>query len=158
MNTQRSWTHYITDNFSYKLVALFISLILWLTILGRRDFVLSKRIDIELRTSPQQVVVAQTSDNIRVKVSGPRAALKKFMDNPQTESILVDISERGEGLLDIDIPVNKIEVPMGVRILGVRPNVIRAEIAKRKEAAPSGSSGAASGAASDSKADSTKEQ
>lgn len=129
---KKQWTSYITENFSYKMVALFISLILWLTILGRRDFVLSKKIDIELQTSPQQVVVAQTADNIRVKVSGPRAALKKFMDNPQTQSILIDISERGEGVLDIDVPLGKIEVPMGVRVLGVRPNVIRAEVTSKK--------------------------
>jgi YbbR domain-containing protein len=133
MMTQRSWTHFITDNFSYKMVALFISLILWLTILGRQDFVQSKRIDIELHTDPGHMVVAQTSDNIRVKVSGPRAAVKKFMDNPHSESIVIDISEKGEGLLDIDIPVNRIEVPLGVRILGIRPNVIRAEVANKKE-------------------------
>jgi len=130
---RKPWTSYVTENFSYKMVALFISLILWLTILGRRDFVLSKKIDIELQTGPKQVVVAQTADNIRVKVSGPRAALKKFMDNPQTQSILIDISERGEGVLDIDIPLNKIDVPMGVRILGVRPNVIRAEVSTKSE-------------------------
>lgn len=131
--TKKPWTSYVTENFSYKMVALFISLILWLTILGRRDFVLSKKIDIELQTNPKQVVVAQTADNIRVKVSGPRAALKKFMDNPQTQSILIDISERGEGVLDIDVPLNKIEIPMGVRILGVRPNVIRAEVSAKSE-------------------------
>jgi YbbR domain-containing protein len=79
------------------------------------------------------MVVAQTADNIRVKVSGPRAALKKFMDNPQTQSILIDISERGDGVLDIDVPLNKIEVPMGVRVLGVRPNVIRAEVTTKQE-------------------------
>lgn len=134
---KKPWTSYVTENFSYKMVALFISLILWLTILGRRDFVLSKKIDIELQTGPKQVVVAQTADNIRVKVSGPRAALKKFMDNPQTQSILIDISERGEGVLDIDVPLNKIDVPMGVRILGVRPNVIRAEVSSKTEAKPS---------------------
>jgi len=134
--TKKPWTSYVTENFSYKMVALFISLILWLTILGRRDFVLSKKIDIELQTGTQQVVVAQTSDNIRVKVSGPRAALKKFMDNPQTQSILIDISQRGEGVLDIDVPLNKIEVPMGVRIMGVRPNVIRAEVAAKAEPKP----------------------
>lgn len=130
---KKPWTSYVTENFSYKMVALFISLILWLTILGRRDFVLSKKIDIELQTGPKQVVVAQTADNIRVKVSGPRAALKKFMDNPQTQSILIDISDRGEGVLDIDVPLNKIDVPMGVRILGVRPNVIRAEVSTKPE-------------------------
>ena len=133
MMPKKPWTSYITENFSYKMVALFISLILWLTILGRRDFVLSKKIDIELQTAPNQVVVAQTADNIRVKVSGPRAALKKFMDNPQTQSILIDISERGSGVLDIDVPLGKIEVPMGVRVLGVRPNMIRAEVSNKAE-------------------------
>ncbi len=130
---KKQWSSYITENFNYKMVALFISLILWLTILGRRDFVLSKKIDIELQVGPKQVVVAQTADNIRVKVSGPREALKKFMDNPQTQSILIDISGRGEGVLDVDVPLNKIEIPMGVRVLGVRPNVIRAEVANKLE-------------------------
>lgn len=130
---KKSWTNYFTENFSYKIVALFISLILWLTILGRRDFVLSKKIDIEFQTGPNQVVVAQTADNIRVKVSGPRAALKKFMDNPQSASILIDISNREAGVLDVDVPLNKIEVPMGVKILGIRPNVIRAEVTTKTE-------------------------
>ena len=133
MMTKKPWTSYVTENFSYKMVALFISLILWLTILGRRDFVLSKKIDIELKTAVNQVVVAQTADNIRVKVSGPRAALKKFMDNPQSQSILIDISERGSGVLDIDVPLNKIEAPMGVRVLGIRPNMIRAEVSDKTE-------------------------
>jgi YbbR domain-containing protein len=121
-------------------VALFITLILWLTILGRRDSILgkrpevaSKRIEIALQTKPHQVVVAQTADNIRVKVSGPRAALKKFMDNPQTQSILIDISERGEGVVDVEVPLDQIEVPPGVRIIGMSPNVIRAEVVNKKE-------------------------
>jgi len=130
---RKPWTNYVTENFSYKMVALFISLILWLTILGRRDFVLSKKIDIEFQTKPGQVVVAQTADNIRVKVSGPRTALKKFMENPQSQSIVIDISDRGEGVLDVDVPLNKIDVPMGVRVLGVRPNVIRAEVANKTD-------------------------
>lgn len=128
---KKPWTSYVTENFSYKIVALFISLILWLTILGRRDFVLSKKVDVEFQTNANQVVVAQTADNIRVKVSGPRAALKKFMDNPQIQSIVIDISQRGEGVLDVDVPLNSIEVPLGVRVLGVRPNVIRVEVANK---------------------------
>jgi YbbR domain-containing protein len=123
----------ITENFSYKIVALFISLILWLTILGRRDFVLSKNIDIELVTAPNKQVVAQTSDHIKVKVSGPRSALKKFIDSSFSQNITIDISQRGEGVIYVDIPLNKIEVPLGVKILGVRPNQIQAEVVSKKE-------------------------
>lgn len=129
---KRRWSNMLTENFSYKVVALFISLILWLTILGRRDFVLSKNIDVELVTAPGTHVVAQTTDHIKVKVSGPRSALKKFLESSLSQSISLDISQRGEGVVYVDIPLNKIEVPIGVRILGVRPNQIQAEVVKVK--------------------------
>jgi hypothetical protein len=129
---KRRWSNVITENFSYKLVALFISLILWLTILGRRDFVLSKNIDLELVTAPGTQVVAQTTDHVKLKVSGPRSALKKFMDSSLAQTLTMDLSQRGEGVLYVDIPLNRIEVPMGVKILGVRPNQIQVEVVRLK--------------------------
>jgi YbbR domain-containing protein len=129
---KRSYSRMITENFSYKVVALFISLILWLTILGRRDFVLSKNIDVDLITAPGTQVVAQTTDHIKVKVSGPRSSLKKFLESSLSQNITLDISQKGEGVVYVDIPINKIEVPLGVRILGIRPNQIQAEVVKVK--------------------------
>lgn len=129
---RRRFSHIITENFSYKVVALFISLILWLTILGRRDFVLSKNIDIDLVTAPGTQIVAQTADHIKVKVSGPRASLKKFLESAVSQGITLDISQKGEGVVNVDIPLVKIDVPLGVRILGVRPNQIQAEVVKVK--------------------------
>jgi YbbR domain-containing protein len=129
---KRRWSNVVTENFSYKLVALFISLILWLTILGRRDFVLSKNIDLELVTAPGTQVVAQTTDHVKLKVSGPRSALKKFMDSSLAQTLTMDLSQRGEGVLYVDIPLNRIEVPMGVKILGVRPNQIQVEVVRLK--------------------------
>ena len=130
---KRRWSDSITENFSYKVVALFISLILWLTILGRRDFVLSKNIDLDLITAPGTQVVAQTTDHIKVKVSGPRSALKKFMESSLSQNINLDISHKGEGVVYVDIPLNKIEVPLGVKILGVRPNQIQVEVVRIKD-------------------------
>lgn len=116
------------DNWHFKLISLVIALVLWVTVLGRRDFVFTKVIDIELLTAQNQVVVAQTSDRVRIRVSGPRSSLKKFMDSRSSQSLQIDISQMGTGVLDIDVPVNKIEVPVGVRVLGIRPNVIQAEV------------------------------
>jgi YbbR domain-containing protein len=130
---RRRWTDSVTENFSYKVVALFISLILWLTILGRRDFVLSKNVEVDLITAPGTHVVAQTTDHIKVKVSGPRAALKKFMESSLSQNINLDISQKGEGVVYVDIPLNKIDVPLGVKILGVRPNQIQVEVVKIKD-------------------------
>lgn len=130
---KRRWSDAVTENFSYKVVALFISLILWLTILGRRDFVLSRNVDVDLILAPGTQVVAQTTDHIKVKVSGPRAALKKFMESTLSQSITLDISQRGEGVVYVDIPLNKIEVPLGVKILGIRPNQIQVEVVRSKD-------------------------
>lgn len=129
---RRRWSAALTENLSYKIVALFISLILWLTILGRRDFVLSRSIDVELITAPGTHVVAQTTDRVKVKVSGPRSSLKKFLENSVSQNLTFDISQRGEGVVYVDIPLSKIDVPIGVRILGIRPNQIQAEVVKLK--------------------------
>lgn len=128
---KRRWEVFSTENLSYKVVSLFIALILWFTILGRRDFVYTKTIDIEMQTDAQHSVVAQSSDRVRVRVSGARSALKKFMEANNSQVLQIDISHRGVGVFDVDVPINKIEIPMGIKILGVRPNVIRAEVVQK---------------------------
>lgn len=129
---KRRWSSVITENFSYKVVALFISLILWLTILGRRDFILSKDIDVDLITAPGTQVAAQSTDHVKVKVSGPRSSLKKFLESSLSQNIALDISKKGAGVVYVDIPLNKIETPIGVRILGVRPSQIQVEVVNVK--------------------------
>lgn len=129
---KRRWTGLLTENFSYKVVALFISLVLWLTILGRRDFTLYKEMKLELLASEGSRVEAQTATQVQVKVSGSRAALKKFLASPLSQTLVLDISHKGEGVVDVDIPVNKVEVPLGIRVLGVRPNELQVEVVKAK--------------------------
>ena len=53
------WRQFLFENFSYKLVALFISLILWMTILGRRDFQVTKSIELDLMPAVGMVILAQ---------------------------------------------------------------------------------------------------
>jgi YbbR domain-containing protein len=112
----------IFENGSYKLVALFVTLILWITILGRRDFVLSKDVDLEFLL-PKQMVIAETINRkVSVKVSGPRVALKKFAQNPGT--ITVDLARSPLGPNRAFITSRNVEVPFGVKVLSVNPEVI----------------------------------
>lgn len=119
-----------TENLSYKLVSLIIALILWLTILGRRDFTLSKMIDVEVVVSSQQVLLSQSAEAVKVRLSGPRTALKKFMDSGMSQMIAIDVSKRGEGEFDLEIPTTKIDVPFGVRVDSVKPSNLRIKLAK----------------------------
>ncbi len=80
-------------------------------------------------------MVAQTTDHIKVKVSGPVwTSLKKFLESSLSQSITLDISQKGEGVVYVDIPLNKIDVPLGVKILGVRPNQIQSRSCGKRKA------------------------
>ncbi len=122
------WKNRILENGSYKLVALFVTLILWVTILGRRDFVLSKDMDIEFLL-PRSIAVAETNRerHVTVKVSGPRIALKKFAQNPGT--ITIDLGRQAEpGPIKAVITPRNVEVPFGVKVLSVSPDVISVQL------------------------------
>lgn len=122
---------FFTENVSSKIVSLFIALILWLTILGRRDFVQSKDIDVEIYASAPYQVMKQSSDHLRVRVSGSRNALKKFIDGNHSQTVFIDISSEGEGIHQVEIQSSKIDVPIGVRVVNIKPNVIQAEVIRR---------------------------
>lgn len=116
----------LLENASYKFVALFISLILWLSILGRRDFVLTKDIEVDFITATGYSVAGQSIDKIKLKVSGPQPLLKKFKDKNQILSF--DLSDKANGMFEVEMTASKIELPEGIKILGIRPNSVRVEI------------------------------
>lgn len=121
----------IFDNFSYKLVSLIIALILWISLLNKRDFIATKEFDVDIVTAPNLVVMAQTNDKLRVKVSGPQPLLKKFKTSSQI--IAFDMSDKSAGFYDIDVSTSKIEVPKGLKVIAIRPNTIRVEITENQK-------------------------
>ncbi len=125
--------HFMQDNWVAKIMALVIALFLWTTVMGRRDFVLTKVMNLEIMTSENQTVLAQTADRIRVRVSGPRSALKQFIDDPKTQKLVLDLSGGRIGVTEVDIPTQQIQTPLGVKVLSVRPNMIRVEVTEKRE-------------------------
>ncbi len=116
----------VLENASYKLVALFISLILWLSILGRRDFVVTKDVDVDIITGSGYSLAGQSTDKVKIKVSGAQPLLKNFKDKLQSTSL--DLTDKKAGLFEVEMTPAKIEVPQGIKVLGVRPSTIRVEI------------------------------
>ena len=121
----------LTENLSYKLVSLFIALILWITILGRRDFVVAKKVDIELIPPPGHAVVYQSVDVIRIKVSGPRTALRRFIENGVSQIVTLDLSARPPGRYEVEIPRGRVDVPFGVKLMTISPEKIEVQIEKK---------------------------
>lgn len=128
MKKNSSWKDWIFENGSYKLVSLVVTLILWFTILGRRDFMLTKELDIEFLLP--KTVQMQTADRaerrVSVKVSGPRTALRKFSQSPG--SITVDLTRspvpKPMTSVRATISAKNIEVPFGVNVVSIDPEFV----------------------------------
>lgn len=121
------------DNLSYKVVSLFIALILWLTILGRRDFTVTRNVEVEFLVSTNQSVISQSVDFVKVKASGPRTALRRFIDSGASQVVTIDLSGKTEGTYDVEIPSGKVDVPFGVKIQSIRPAKIQVQISNKKD-------------------------
>jgi YbbR domain-containing protein len=119
----------VLDNFSYKVVALFIALILWLSILNRRDFIVTKDLDVDFITASDYIVTGQSNAVIKVKVSGPQPLLKKFKESSQV--LAFDMSDKKEGFYDVEINASRVEVPAGIKIIGIKPSSVRLEIIEK---------------------------
>lgn len=117
------------DNLSYKLVSLFIAFVLWISILGRRDFVATQEVEINLVSAPGYSVLSQSADRVKIKISGQQPLMKKYKDKIQM--LNVDVTDKSPGIYDMDIVANRFDLPQGLKILNIRPNAIKYEIIKR---------------------------
>jgi len=120
-----------TENLSYKAVSLFIALILWLTIMGRRDFTMTRNLDVDFFAGPNLIVASQSVEHIKVKVVGSRTSLRRFLDAAGSQVITVDLSGYQEGAYDVEIPLSKVDVPFGVKILSLLPQHVQVRLAKK---------------------------
>jgi YbbR domain-containing protein len=126
-------TELFTENLSYKAVSLFVAFVLWVTILGRRDFAISKSMEVEVVSQSNQVVLSQSVDSIRVKLNGPRNAIKRLSDSNFTSLVFVDIRDKGFGEIEVPVQTDKLDLPMGVKVLSVRPTSIKVVVKKKEE-------------------------
>jgi hypothetical protein len=105
-----------------------IALILWLTILGRRDFVFTKTMEVDLATAPDTQVISISAERVKVKVSGQRLPLKKFLEASGVQNLSFDIADKKEGSFELFVSPEMIEVPAGVKVLSIRPTRLRVQV------------------------------
>ena len=128
-NKSKNSSHFLSENISYKFVSLFIAFVLWISILGRRDFVATQEVEINFISAAGSTILSQSSDRVKIKISGQQPLMKKYKDKIQT--INVDVTDKLPGMYDMDIMASRFELPAGLRILNIRPNSIKFEIIKK---------------------------
>lgn len=118
--------NHMSNNLGYKIVALCVTLVLWVSILGRRDDVLNKSLEVELLLNAQQKITYLNNEKVSVKVSGPRMALKKF--SQQEPSVVIDLKQVKSGEFEWKFTKRDFNLPLGVRLLSIEPQKVRGYI------------------------------
>lgn len=123
----------LSENFSYKVVALFIALILWLTILNRREHIQEIDLVLSFALNSKQRVVAQSAETLHLSLVGTRSNFRKFAEEFKQKSFVIDLSRRGYGGMDLEIPIHNLELPTGMKLKQLNPHVIHVEVEEIKE-------------------------
>lgn len=128
---RRNLKNLFTENLSYKLISLFIALILWITILGRSDSIATRQLEVEVLTSASIVAVSQSVDQVKARVTGPRTALRRFVGNGFSQVVTVNLTDKEPGEYEVDIPRNKLDLPFGVKLLSLQPAKLTVRLESR---------------------------
>lgn len=127
MKFKEWYEEWVYENGSYKLVALFITLILWVSVLGRKETTVAKEIPLSFSVMDNRIVTAASARSVRYELSGSRRALRKFVAE-KTEPITIDINGASVGRLMVTIPDDSIRLPFGVKVQNINPSSVVIEV------------------------------
>lgn len=119
----------IINNGTYKMVALFITLSLWVFIFERQEMVRTRVLDLDFILPQGHSIANDVTRKVQFKVKGPRMGLKKFSEGP--DSINVDLSNAHPGKTVVRIYEDILQLPHGVEVVSIAPSSLVVEIDKK---------------------------
>ncbi len=117
---------WLMENGSYKIVALLITLILWVTVLGSKDLNIYKSAKLDIRLPEELIVANPIADQVQIQISGSRLSLKKI--HKGIPPITLNLRDAKPGRTVIPIPTEEIGLPFGSKILGITPSSLVLDI------------------------------
>jgi YbbR domain-containing protein len=116
-----SWRDLVFENGIYKVIALIITMILWVTVLSRRDVILTKAVDVDFVTGDRLVLLNDPRPSVEFRIAGSRIAMKK-LENQVIDPLQIDLSSVDPGRRVISIPDNSLVLPLGAKVVGISPS------------------------------------
>ncbi len=121
------WHKWIRTNNSYKIVALFITLVLWISVLGRKEETVEKYIDIKYKLKNNRAIKNNMIHQVVYTVTGSRRSLARYRKE-DSDPIIIDLTDATLGRRVIQIPTEGISIPFGTQIISVIPKSIVVDI------------------------------
>lgn len=118
-----------TSNGVYKLVALLVASIVWVsTLWGQKDIVWIRDMDVEVLLNPGFTLKGKPQKTVKVKLAGPKTALRKLRNS--TKVITLNLNKLEEGRHVVEISDTWMDLPIGVKFLSAEPNKVKINVKK----------------------------
>ena len=113
----------IFNNLTLKVLALVFAVVLWFFVVGEKGTEIGFLVPLELKGIPEGFVITNEIKNlVEVRLSGPRTLLTSL--SPGEMRISIDLSGAKRGRNTYRILPDRIRVPRGIKVTGVRPDSI----------------------------------
>lgn len=116
----------IDENLSYKFVALGVALILWMSMLGRRDATLVRDFNMQVILGPNMELTTPAPEYIKVEIAGARVALKKI--NQINPFFTVDLTNARPGKQRIQLNKDGLTLPIGTHVVSIEPSELTVDL------------------------------
>jgi YbbR domain-containing protein len=127
--TAKDWLRRaLFENAAYKLVALLLSLTLFIVVHGDKDTVISFYLRVGYTEPVDRVFVGKPVDAVRVTVKGPWTRVRRF-DERQVEPLQIDLAKLSDG--EYVFSDDMIKLPPGLRVTSINPPSIRLQFEER---------------------------
>jgi YbbR domain-containing protein len=111
---------HISENTSYKIVALFVTFVLWLTLVSRRDAVVSRQMALQVLLPPHIALANPLPKTVSLKLTGARLVLQKYLESE--DDIALDLTRMPPGHSKVHLSQNNLSLPLGIRVIAVDPD------------------------------------
>lgn len=109
----------VVDNLSYKFVALGVAMVLWMSMLGRKDSTVMKEFELQVMLPNKMELQTPIPQIVKVEVGGPRVALKKI--NQMTPVFTIDLTSARPGRQVVELSKDGLNLPIGAKVLAIDP-------------------------------------
>ena len=114
---------FITQNWSVKLLSLFLALILWFFVTGEQTSEIGFSVPLELKNIPKGLMVVNDVPSvIDVRVSGPRTILSNL--RPSDFTLAVDLKGAHSVVTSFGRLENRIQVPSALKVSRLSPSIL----------------------------------
>jgi YbbR domain-containing protein len=111
------------SNLPYKLLALFLAILLWYIVVGEERAEVGLTIPLELINIPRDmIVVNNVIQGIEIRVNGPRSLVRSLSTENLSKSL--DLSNARAGTITFPISSEGIPLPRGVTITRIHPTTV----------------------------------